>query len=40
MKDILILLGMLVIFLAPIVAIGWIVYRAIKGSGGDNYSIK
>lgn len=29
----------LAILLAPIVAIGWIIYRLVKGSGGNNNSI-
>jgi hypothetical protein len=29
----------LVIVVAPIVGLGWIIYRAVKGSGGDNDSI-
>ncbi len=39
MQDIIILLGMLVIYLAPIAAIGWIIYRVVKGSGGKGNSI-
>jgi hypothetical protein len=29
----------LAILIAPIAAIGWIIFRLIKGSGGDNTSI-
>jgi flagellar biogenesis protein FliO len=38
-QDIFILVGMLLIFLAPILAVIWIIYRLIKGSGGNNNSI-
>lgn len=38
-KDIFIIIGMLLLFLAPFVAIGWIIYRLIKGSGGNSNSI-
>ncbi len=39
MQEILILLGMLFIFIAPIGAFIWIIYRLVKGSSGNNNSI-
>lgn len=38
-QDIFILVGILLAAFAPFVAIGWIIYRLIKGSGGNNNSI-
>lgn len=38
-QDIFIIVGVLLIFLAPFVAIGWVIYRLIKGGGGNNNSI-
>jgi hypothetical protein len=40
MRDIIIGIGFLIILAAPIVALGWLIYRLIKGSGGNDYSIK
>lgn len=39
MGDIIRLVGFLLILVAPFVAIVWIIYRLIKGSGGNNNSI-
>jgi hypothetical protein len=39
MGDIIRLGGFLLILIAPFVAIGWIIYRLIKGSSGNNNSI-
>ncbi len=39
MGDIIKLFGLLLILVAPFVAIVWIIYRLIKGSGGNNNSI-
>lgn len=34
-QDILIIVGILLLFLAPFIAIGWIIYRLVKSSGGS-----
>ncbi len=39
MRDIFIGVTLLLVMLLPFGAIGWIVYRVIKGSGGNNNSI-
>jgi hypothetical protein len=40
MKDAIYLLGFLIILVAPLVALAWLVYRLVKGSKGNDYSIK
>ncbi len=39
MRDIFIGVTLLLVMLLPLAAIGWIVYRMIKGNGGNNNSI-
>jgi hypothetical protein len=39
LKGLFYVVTFLAILLAPIVAIGWIIYRLIKGSGGNKNSI-
>lgn len=34
------LLYILVIAIVPVIAIGWLIYRLVKGSKGEDYSIK
>ena len=40
MRDLIFGIGFLLILAAPIVGLGWLVYRFIEGSGGNDYSIK
>ncbi len=40
MRDIIFGLGFLLIFAAALAALGWVVYRLVKGSGNYDYSIK
>jgi hypothetical protein len=40
MRDIIFGLGFLLILVAPVAAIGWIIYRFVKGSSGNDYTIK
>ncbi|HRH43565.1 MAG TPA: hypothetical protein PKY82_18190 [Pyrinomonadaceae bacterium] len=37
--DLIKLIGLLLLLIAPFVAIVWILYRLVKGSGGNNNSI-
>lgn len=37
--EIIKLIGLLLLLAAPFVAIIWIIYRLVKGSGGNNNSI-
>ncbi len=37
--DIIRIIGLLLLLVAPFVAIIWIIYRLVKGSGGSNNSI-
>ena len=34
------LLFVIGVFVAPVIAFGWLVYRLFRGSRGDDYSIK
>jgi hypothetical protein len=38
--EILSLLGLLIVFVAPFIGIAWLIYRLIRGGKGDDYSIK
>ncbi len=40
MRDIIFILVYLMVILSPFAIIGWIIYRMVKGSKGDDYSIK
>lgn len=40
MKQAIYLIGFLIIMVAPLIALGWLVYRMIMGSKGSDYSIK
>lgn len=39
MGDLIRLIGVLLILIAPVVAVIWIIYRLVKGNGGNNNSI-
>lgn len=40
MRDVIFGIGFAIILVAPLIALAWILYRLIKGSKGNDYSIK
>ena len=40
MQEVLSLLGLLIVFVAPLIGFAWLVYRLIRGSKGEDLSIK